>query len=161
MERFLPFPKPVLAGLAAAFGAAVVLYSALWMYSIRWQSGVELGFDFDYIGAQHAERVRTVEPDGPAERAGLKPGDRITAINGHPIEDRHMIFEVWSRQKPGTDVKLSVIRAGETSPLVITATFRPRRESSREAGLTERLGEEILQTYPLLFLILGLPVLFL
>ena len=161
MERFLPFPKPVLAVLATAFGAAVVLYSALWMYSIRWQSGVELGFDFDYIGAQHAERVRSVETGGPAEKAGLKPGDRITAINGHAIEDRHMIFEVWSRQKPGNDVKLSVIRAGESSPLVITATFRPRRESSKEAGLTERLGEEILQTYPLVFLIVGLPVLFL
>jgi phosphoserine phosphatase RsbU/P len=161
MERFLQFPKPVLAGLAAVFGAAVVLYSALWMYSIRWQSGVELGFDFDYIGAQHAERVRSVEPGGPAARAGLKPGDRITAIDEHPIEDRHLIFDVWSRQKPGNEVKLSVIRAGETSPLVITATFRPRLESSKEAGLTERLGEEILQTYPLVFLIVGLPVLFL
>ena len=161
MERFLPFPKPVLAALAAVFGFAVVLYSALWMYSIRWQSGVELGFDFVYIGGQHAERVRSVEPGGPAEKAGLKPGDRITAINEHPIEDRHMIFDVWSRQKPGNEVKLAVIRAGEASPLVITPTFRARRSASKEAGLTERLGEEILQTYPLVFLIVGLPVLFL
>jgi phosphoserine phosphatase RsbU/P len=161
MERFLPFPKSVLAALAAIFGTAVVLYSALWMYSIRWQSGVELGFDFDYIGAQHAERVRSVEPGGPADAAGLKPGDRITAINDHPIEDRQMIFEVWSRQKPGNDVKLAVSRAGKNSALVITATFRARRSASREAGLTERLGQEILQTYPLVFLIVGLPVLFL
>ena len=94
MERFLPFPKPVLILLAAVFGAAVVLYSGLWMYSIRWQSGVELGFDFNYIGALHAEHVRSVEPGGPAAKAGLKPGDRITAINGHPIEDRHMILDL-------------------------------------------------------------------
>lgn len=161
MESFVRFPKPGLAALAAIFGAAFVLYSAVWMYSIRWQSGVELGFDFDYIGTLHAERVRSVEPGGPAAKAGLRPGDRITAINDHPIEDRHMIFDVWSRQKPGNQVKLSILREGETSPLVIAATFRARRSASREAGLTERLGEEILQTYPLVFLIVGLPVLFL
>jgi sigma-B regulation protein RsbU (phosphoserine phosphatase) len=161
MERFLPLPKPLLAVLAAIFGSAVVLYSGLWMYSIRWQSGVELGFDFNYIGALHAEHVRSVESGGPAAQAGLRPGDRITAINGHPIEDRHMIFDVWSRQKPGNTVKLSVIRSGEPSTLDITASFRARRKASKEAGLTERLGEEILQTYPLVFLIVGLPVLFL
>ncbi|HET7099752.1 MAG TPA: PDZ domain-containing protein, partial [Terriglobia bacterium] len=161
MERFLPFPKPVLGALAAVFGSAVVLYSALWMYSIRWQSGVELGFDFNYIGALHAEQVKSVEPDGPAARVGLKPGDRITAINEHPIADRHVIFDVWSRQKPGNTVQLTVIRPEESSPVVLTATFRARRAASREAGLTERLGQEILNTYPLVFLIVGLPVLFL
>ena len=161
MEKFLPFPKPVLILLAAVFGAAVVLYSGLWMYSIRWQSGVELGFDFNYIGALNAEHVRSVEPGGPAAKAGLKPGDRITAINGHPIEDRHMIFDEWSRQKPGNKVQLTITRHEEVSPIVLTATFRPRRAASGEAGLTERLGQEILQTYPLVFLIVGLPVLFL
>ena len=161
MERFLPFPKPVLAALAAVFASAVVLYSALWMYSIRWQSGVELGFDFNYIGALHAEHVRSVQPGGPAAEAGLRPGDRLTAINGHPIEDHHMIFDVWSRQKPGSTVQLTVIRPGESSPVILTAVFRARGSASREAGLTERLGQEILQTYPLVFLIVGLPVLFL
>ncbi|HEX5413341.1 MAG TPA: SpoIIE family protein phosphatase [Terriglobia bacterium] len=161
MESFVSFPKPVLAALAAIFGAAFLLYSALWMYSIRWQSGVELGFDFNYIGTLHAERVRSIEPGGPAAKAGLRPGDRITAVNEHPIEDSHTIFDVWSRQKPGNEVKLNIVREGETSPLVLSATFRARRSASREAGLTERLGEEILQTYPLVFLIVGLPVLFL
>jgi phosphoserine phosphatase RsbU/P len=161
MERFLSFPKPLLAVLAAVFGSAVVLYSGLWMYSIRWQSGVELGFDFNFIGTLHAEHVRSVEAGGPAARAGLRPGDQIMAINGHPIEDRHMIFDVWSRQKPGNTVQLTIIRPKETSPFVLTATFRARRPASKEAGLTERLGQEILQTYPLVFLIVGLPVLFL
>src|SRR5690348_655198 len=161
MESFLPVPKAVLAALAASFAAAAVLYSSLCMYSIRWQTGVELGFDFDYIGTLHAERVRSVEPGGPASTAGLRPGDRITAIDGHAIEDRHMIFDVWARQKPGNEVKLSVVREGETSPLVMTATFRARQSASKESGLTERLGQEVLHTYPLVFLVVGLPVLFL
>jgi sigma-B regulation protein RsbU (phosphoserine phosphatase) len=131
------------------------------MYSIRWQSGVELGFDFNYIGPQHAEHVRSVEAGGPAARAGLRPGDQIVTIDGHPIKDPHMIFDMWSRQKPGNIVKLKILRQGEASPIILTATFRARRSDSREAGLTERLGQEILQTYPLVFLIVGLPVLFL
>ena len=161
MEKSVPFPKPLLATLAVIFGAAVVLYSALWMYSIRWQSGVELGFDFNYIGVLHSEHVRSVEKGGPAAKAGLKPGDRILAINGHPLEDRHTIFDLWSRQKPGNTVALSVVQPGDSYPVVLTAVFRARRTVSKETGLTERLGQEILQTYPLVFLIVGLPVLFL
>lgn len=161
MERFLPLPKPVLAALAATFGAAVLLYCMLWMYSIRWQSGVELGLDFNYVGASHSELVRSVEAGGPAANAGLKPGDRIVAINGVMIDDPHMIYDVWSHQKPGDTIKLAVVHPGDESPVVITATFRPQRANSRETGLTERLGAELLNTYPLVFLIVGLPVLFL
>jgi putative radical SAM enzyme (TIGR03279 family) len=32
-------------------------------------------------------RIRAVEPDSPAHRAGLVPGDEIVAINGHPVPD--------------------------------------------------------------------------
>jgi len=161
MHKFIPLPKPMLATLAAIFGAAVVLYSALWMYSIRWQSGVELGFDFNYIGAQHCELVKSIETGGPAAKAGLKPGDRIVAINGSALEDRHMIYDVWSRQKPGATVKLAVMRPDASSPVVLSAEFRARRSTSKETGLTERLGQDLLNTYPLVFLIVGLPVLFL
>ena len=146
MNKSVPFPKPLLVALAVIFGAAVVLYSALWMYSIRWQSGVELGLDFHYVKTLHAERVRSVEPGGPAAKAGLKPGDRILAVDGHPLENPHMIFDLWSRQKPGNKVALSVVHPGDASPVILTAVFRARRSESKETGLTERFGVEILQT---------------
>ncbi|MCI8422114.1 MAG: DUF512 domain-containing protein [Lawsonibacter sp.] len=31
--------------------------------------------------------IRGVDPKSPARRAGIRPGERLTAINGHPIED--------------------------------------------------------------------------
>ncbi|HUX09043.1 MAG TPA: SpoIIE family protein phosphatase [Terriglobia bacterium] len=161
MEKFLPLPKLLLAILATIFGAAIILYSALWMYSIRWQSGVELGFDFNYIGPLHAEVVRSVEAGGPAAKAGLKPGDRIVALNGHALENRHMIYEMWSRQKPGDAVELAVLRPGSSSLVVLSAVFRARRSISKETGFTERLGQGLLNTYPLVFLLVALPVLFL
>ncbi|MEJ2009134.1 MAG: PDZ domain-containing protein, partial [Acidobacteriota bacterium] len=161
MQRSIPLPKLVLAALAAIFGAAIVLYSALWMYSIRWQSGVELGFDTVYVSSGRCQLVKSVQSGSPAERAGLKPGDRIVAINGRPIRGPHTINFVWSWQKPGNTVKLAVLHPNATSPVVVTAVFRALHPSSKEAGLTERLGQDILNTYPLVFLIVGLPVLFL
>jgi sigma-B regulation protein RsbU (phosphoserine phosphatase) len=161
MQRFLSLPKPLLLAVAIVFSAGVVLYSMLWMYSIRWLSNVELGFDFNYIGNQHCEYVKTVEPGGPAERAGLRPGSRIIAINGRPIEDRDTLYEIWAHQKPGNTVELVVLNNGQTTPVTLWATFRERRSPSKETGLTERLSQGLLNAYPLVFLIVSIPVLFL
>ena len=48
-----------------------------------------LGFEFDAPPVPPVLGV--VTPDGPAARAGLKPGDRIVSIGGTPINDFHDI----------------------------------------------------------------------
>jgi regulator of sigma E protease len=48
-----------------------------------------LGFEFDAPPVPPVLGV--VTPDGPAARAGLKPGDRIVSIGGAPINDFHDI----------------------------------------------------------------------
>ena len=68
-------------------------------------------------------RIRVVAPfdDSPAQRAGLRAGDFITAINGIPVnnEDSSASPERL-RGKPGTKAVLTVLRQGEKSPLTIT-----------------------------------------
>ena len=32
-------------------------------------------------------KIRTVDEDSPAQRAGLRPGETVTHVNGHPIVD--------------------------------------------------------------------------
>ena len=67
-------------------------------------------------------RIRVVAPfdDTPAQRAGLRAGDFITAINGIPVnnEDSSASPERL-RGKPGTKAVLTVLRQGEKSPLTI------------------------------------------
>ncbi|WP_395772252.1 S41 family peptidase [Arenimonas sp.] len=68
-------------------------------------------------------RIRVVAPfdDTPAQRAGLRAGDFITAINGIPVNNDHSSASPERlRGKPGTKAVLTVLRQGEKSPLTIT-----------------------------------------
>lgn len=68
-------------------------------------------------------RIRVVAPfdDTPAQRAGLRAGDYITAINGVPVNnDDSNASPERLRGKPGTKAVLTVLRQGEKSPLTIT-----------------------------------------
>ncbi len=73
----------------------------------------------DTLGA----RVAVVFVDGPAARAGLKEGDLITTVDGRPVGGRP-IDEIVSkiRGPKGTNVTLTVVRAGLDKPKVIRIT---------------------------------------
>jgi S1-C subfamily serine protease len=65
--------------------------------------------------------VQAVTPGGPAERAGLKAGDVITAINGkHLSWDDASLFNGLSNLPPGKPVRLSVLRDGKTLQFHVT-----------------------------------------
>jgi Do/DeqQ family serine protease len=69
---------------------------------------------------------------GPAHRAGLQPGDVIVAIDGKKIAEARQALLAISSRKPGTRVKLEVLRNGKSLTLEATAIERPPR-----AALTE------------------------
>jgi len=154
-------PRFVLLTLAILFSAAVILYSVLWMYSIRLQIPVELGFADEYLEAEHCDLVRSIEGGSPAETAGLRPGDRILEIDGRKLENGYYLADVWARHRPGDAVELTIRRAKVPAPVVIKAVFRARRPTSKEGGITQQLGQDIANTYPVAFLVVGLAVLFL
>jgi Tol biopolymer transport system component len=62
-----------------------------------------------------------VVPDGPAAKAGLKGGDRIVKVGTVEIRNINDLMFVLQTAKPGTDVKVTVIRDGK--PQTITATY--------------------------------------
>src|SRR6266852_2939185 len=91
IQRQSQLRQALLPGLATAFAAVTILYSARWMYVVRRPSAsVELGFNKTRI-VQYDVRtggilVLDVVPGSPAERAGLRPGDCIVGINGQTLQ---------------------------------------------------------------------------
>ena len=64
--------------------------------------------------------VAQVETSSPAERAGLKVGDVITAVNGDPVEDVNTFRLQVAGFAPGTTVHLKVARSGQTMDIPVT-----------------------------------------
>ena len=155
-------PRPVLAVLALLYATATLLYSTLWMTAMHRSPGlpaVELGFSNSYLAFEHAELVRSVMKDSPAEKAGMLPGDRIVAVNGERVESADFTRQEWSRHKPGDTVRLTIRRPGQPNPLFLTGVFRRRLSVSQ--GLTEHFAQQVRSLYPVPFVVIGLTVLFL
>ena len=161
MQRWSTLPYSLHLVLATVLAAASVLYGSIWMYDVRHQSApVELGFDPQYIASEQALQVLSVWKSSPAEQAGLRANDRIVAVNGRRLESMAPFEEVWGRGRPGDSVELSVMRPGVPEMLVLHGVFRTRMESSQE-GIAKTSVLEVIDSFPVPFLVVGLAVLFL
>jgi regulator of sigma E protease len=70
------------------------------------------GLGFEFWEPTVPAVLGRVLPDGPAERAGLKPGDEITAIDGAPVRNFHdVIARVAGR--PGEPISVHYVRGGQ------------------------------------------------
>jgi serine protease Do len=76
---------------------------------------------FDETNASGAV-VTQVEPDSPAQKAGLQIGDVITAINGEKVADAGELQVKVGEDKPGTRLELTVLRNGKTESIPVTLT---------------------------------------
>ncbi len=83
--------------------------------------------------------VAEVEEGSAAESAGLERGDHITEINGNPvadlIESDRDVSTIFTNNKPGDSVTLTVLRSGESEPLTITATLGEGGEGNAVLGI--------------------------
>ncbi|PLW99244.1 MAG: hypothetical protein C0593_03725 [Marinilabiliales bacterium] len=63
--------------------------------------------------------VDGVRPGGPADKAGMKTGDRIVAINGEKVTDIYNYMHRLGKLEPGETAVVEVIRDGESEILLI------------------------------------------
>jgi len=71
-----------------------------------------------------AIEIVSVEPRGAADRAGLKPGDLILAINGRIVEAIDDMHRILSRVGPGETISLSIIRGGRQFEAEVTPSVQ-------------------------------------
>ncbi len=58
--------------------------------------------------------IGAVTPGGPADAAGLRAGDRITALNGQPVASFEALGDLIRQRQPGQKVTLSIERDGQS-----------------------------------------------
>jgi serine protease Do len=73
----------------------------------------------------HGALVADIVPDSPADKAGLKEGDVVTALNGEPVTDANNLKNQVSAFSPGTTLSLDVLRDGKTEKFSATTAERP------------------------------------
>jgi S1-C subfamily serine protease len=71
-------------------------------------------------GRPSGVQVVTVGRGGPAERAGLKPGDVITAVHGTPTPSQSVLAKVLAPLKPGQVVKVEIESGGAKRTVNVT-----------------------------------------
>lgn len=70
-------------------------------------------------------RIINVNPDSPAEKAGLKVDDQITKFEGKNVDSMDELSRFLQKRQPGNEVALEVLRGGETLTLRVTLGKRP------------------------------------
>lgn len=80
-----------------------------------------------------------VVKDSPAEVAGLRAGDRITRVQGRPVERYLRLLRRIALLAPGTDVHIELVRAGKTLELTAALANRPSEEALKAMASDGRI----------------------
>src|SRR6202140_1862590 len=82
--------------------------------------------------------VTQVEPDSPAGKAGLKVGDVITQVDGKKVSDAVELQVEVGQKRPGTTIKLQVLRDGKNVSIPVTLeAMGSRDKGGNEVGEAE------------------------
>jgi S1-C subfamily serine protease len=82
------------------------------------------------LGADGGVVVGGVTPRGPADRAGLREGDRILEIGGTAVHDTDDVSSAVNARRPGDEVRVIVERDGQRRTLTVTLGEQPEQVSA-------------------------------
>ena len=111
-----------------------------------------VGVYIQELSQELAETFGLKTPEGalvtkiPAEKAGLREGDVITALDGKKVTSSVSLPMLVSAMKPGDEATLTVIRDKKEKAIDITIGTNPNQDQSagdQDAKTTPRLGLEV------------------
>jgi S1-C subfamily serine protease len=76
-------------------------------------------------GVDRGLLVVTVEPGGPAEKAGMMVGDIVLAVGDKPVADTMALQSALDPEEVGKTLKVRVLRGGQPHDLSVTVAERP------------------------------------
>ena len=100
------------------------------------------------LGLKETRGALVAEPfaDGPAEKAGIAPGDVIAAVNGQIVKDDHDLSMKMVGLAPGTGIRLGIVREGEDKIVAVTLGESPAAKTL--APLHPRKARIIPRSHP-------------
>jgi serine protease DegQ len=78
------------------------------------------------LGQQSGTIVAGVVRNGPADRAGLRPGDILLTVDGKRAANTNETLNLIAQLVPGGKAKMTVMRKNRTATLDVTVGRRPR-----------------------------------
>ena len=95
-----------------------------------------IGVEVQEITPELAESFKLPNSDGaliagvvrgaPADRAGIKPGDILLAVDDKPVKDAQVMLEVIASQEPGKNARFKLRRDGKEIDLPVIIGKRPK-----------------------------------
>ncbi len=89
------------------------------------------------VGTDQGVIIVAVESEGPADEAGVVPGDILLEIDDRPVENLVDIREILGEHKEGDVVELTILHGDDVLSLEVTLGERQRRAYLGITGYTE------------------------
>jgi S1-C subfamily serine protease len=77
------------------------------------------------LGQEIGLLVVSVEPDSPADKAGLLMGDTIVGFGGQPMHHMDDLLSLLSGDRVDTQAPTRIVRSGQVQEVIITIGERP------------------------------------
>ena len=84
------------------------------------------------LGRQSGAIIAGVVRNGPADRAGMRPGDILLTVQGKMVADTRQMVALIAQLTPGATAQMTVLRKNRQSILDVTVGKRPRAVAEPE-----------------------------